>query len=348
MAHGGAVLKPIVSKNLDADVEAFRASLLAWFRREGRDYPWRRTSDPYAILVSEVMLQQTRLSVVLGKGYYQRFMEKFRRVEDLAAAEEAVLLRVWEGLGYYRRARMLQATAQAVCERHGGKFPREIDELLALPGIGRYTAGALRSFAFDLPSALVDGNVMRVFSRLYDDPTPIDSTAGIKEQWRRAEELLDQEHPRLFNSALMELGQRICKVGVPDCLACPVAAFCRSREPQLLPVKAKSTAITALEERVVFVQNERGEILLRCESGKRRGGLWRLPLRDVEAIADAELLHELSYTITRYRVRLFVYAGDSMAAREGEMWVSREALEHHPMAAPYRKAMNFLLSIDSP
>jgi A/G-specific adenine glycosylase len=346
MSHDGAVLKPIASRNLHKDVEAFRAALLAWFREEGRDYPWRRTSDPYAILVSEVMLQQTRLSVVLGKGYYQRFIEKFPRVQDLAAAEEAVLLRVWEGLGYYRRARMLQATAQAVCERHGGKFPCVIDELMALPGIGRYTAGALRSFAFDLPSALVDGNVMRVLARLYDDPTPIDSTPGIKEQWRRAEELLDHEHPRLFNSALMELGQRICKVGVPDCLACPVAVFCRSRDPQLLPVKAKLTMITSLEERVVFIENERGDILLRCESGKRRGGLWRLPLRDAEEIGDAEFLYELSYTITRYRVRLFVYSGKSMDARDGEVWVSREALEDHPMAAPYRKAMNFLLGRD--
>jgi len=346
MSHDGAVLKPIASRNLDADVVAFRAGLLAWFRGEGRDYPWRRTSDPYAILVSEVMLQQTRLSVVLGKGYYQRFMEKFPRVEDLAAAEEAVLLRVWEGLGYYRRARMLQATAQAVCERHGGKFPCEIDELLTLPGIGRYTAGALRSFAFDLPSALVDGNVMRVFSRLYDDPTPIDSTAGIKEQWRRAEELLDQEHPRLFNSALMELGQRICKVGVPDCLACPVAAFCRSREPQLLPVKAKSTAITALEERVVFVRDADERILLYQDKGKRRGGLWRLPMREVGELSDATLLHEMSYTITRYRVRLFVYEVASVSLQEGERWVAFEELDAHPMAAPYRKAMNFLLGRD--
>ncbi len=347
MSHDGAVLKPIASRNLDKDVEAFRAALLAWFRGEGRDYPWRRTSDPYAILVSEVMLQQTRLSVVLGKGYYQRFIEKFLRVQDLAAAEEAVLLRVWEGLGYYRRARMLQATAQAVCERHGGKFPCEIDELMALPGIGRYTAGALRSFAFDLPSALVDGNVMRVFSRLYDDPTPIDSTAGIKEQWRRAEELLDHEHPRLFNSALMELGQRICKVGVPDCLACPVAAFCRSRAPQLLPVKAKLTAITSLEERVVFVRDANERILLYQDKGKRRGGLWRLPMREVGELSDANLLHEMSYTITRYRVRLFVYGVASVSLQEGECWVAFEELDAHPMAAPYRKALGVVLGIDS-
>lgn len=333
----------MAQQDIDAQQPAFRQALLAWFEAEGRDYPWRRTSDPYAILVSEVMLQQTRLAVVLGKGYYDRFMEKFPRLEDLANAPEPVLLRVWEGLGYYRRARMLQATAIAVRDRHAGKFPSDEKELLQLPGIGRYTAGALRSFAFDLPAAIVDGNVMRVLSRLYDDATPIDSTAGIKEQWRRAEALLDREHPRRFNSALMELGQRICKVGVPDCLACPVAAFCRTREPELLPVKAKATSITALDERAVFVRDAEGRILLHHETGKRRGGLWRLPIRQAEELADAELLYEMSYTITRYRVRLFVYDFAPMALREGETWVALEELDSHPMAAPYRKAMNVLL-----
>jgi A/G-specific adenine glycosylase len=325
------------------EVAAFREALVGWFEREGRDYPWRRTRDAYAILVSEVMLQQTRLAVVLGKGYYDRFMEKFPTVESLAAAEEAVLLRVWEGLGYYRRARQLQATARTVCERYGGVFPREECELLSLPGIGRYTAGALRSFAFDEAAPLVDGNVMRVLARLYDDATPIDSGAGIKEQWRRAETLLDVRRPRLFNSSLMELGQRICKVGVPDCLLCPVKSFCRSKEPETLPVKGKSTAITAVDERVIFAQNAKGEVLLNHEQGKRRGGLWRLPQRSWEELRDAVLAHEMSYAITRYRVRLLVYEVGEVMLQEGDRWVAVEELEKFPMAAPFRKALGVVL-----
>ena len=343
MAHGGCMLKPRATRDLQRHQKAFRESLLAWFRAEARDYPWRRTSDPYAILVSEVMLQQTRLAVVLGKGYYARFMQAFPTVEALAQADEAALLRVWEGLGYYRRARMLQATAIAVCERHGGEFPRKLEELLDLPGVGRYTAGALLSFAYDLPAPLVDGNVMRVFSRLYDDDTPIDGTAGMKSAWERAGDLLDEKFPRLFNSAIMELGQRVCKAGVPDCLACPVAAFCQSKQPQLLPVKAKTTTITALEEHAVFVRDAEGRILLHQEQGKRRGGLWRLPIREKADVSGATLLHEMSYTITRYRVRLFVYEMQEISLLEGESWVEWDELDAHPMAAPYRKALEVVM-----
>lgn len=339
------MLKPVASGAVENNVSAFRDQLLEWFRGEGRDYPWRRTRDPYAIFVSEVMLQQTRLAVVLGKGYFARFLAAFPTVQALAEAEEKALLRVWEGLGYYRRARMLQATAIAIRERHGGHFPHEEKELLALPGIGRYTAGALRSFAFDLPSPLVDGNVMRVFSRLYDDATPIDSTEGIKQHWQRAEDLLDRDHPRLFNSALMELGQRICKVGVPDCLACPVAIYCKTRTPETLPMKAKATTITSLEEHAVFVSDADGRILLHQEQGKRRGGLWRLPIREKEQLADAKLLHQMNYTITRYRVRLYVYEMAEIRMLDGESWVESEELEAHPMAAPYRKALGVVLGI---
>lgn len=343
IAHGGGVLKPRRTKDLDSEKQEFREALLAWFRAEARDYPWRRTSDPYAILVSELMLQQTRLAVVLGKGYYTRFMAAFPTVQSLAAADETSLLRVWEGLGYYRRARMLQATAIAVCERHGGHFPAEEKALLALPGIGRYTAGAVLSFAFDRPAPLVDGNVMRVFARLFDDDTPIDSTAGIKQSWQRAADLLDREHPRLFNSALMELGQRVCKVGVPDCLACPVAAFCHCISPESLPVKAKRTVVTEVTEHALWSRSSDGTLLLHCENGARRKGLWRLPLREPEVLADAPVIHEMSYGITRYRVRLLVHERQEASALAGDAWVAPEDLESYPMAAPHRKALRALL-----
>lgn len=324
-------------------VADFRALLLDWFRQDGRDYAWRRTEDPYAILVSEVMLQQTRLAVVLGKGYYQRFMDAFPTVHDLAKADEQSLLRVWEGLGYYRRARMLQSTAIAVCEQHQGRFPIEENELSDLPGIGRYTAAALRSFAHDLPSPLVDGNVMRVFARLFDDDTPIDGTQGIKRAWQRASDLLDREHPRSFNSALMELGQRICRVGVPDCLDCPVSSFCRTLHPEMLPVKAKRTETTEVVERAIWHRRSDGHLLLHRESGNRRNGLWRLPLRDENLLESRAVLLEMTYAITRYRVRLMVYEGNKMEPDEGDAWVALSELESHPMAAPYRKALRSLL-----
>ncbi len=169
----------------DPSVEAadFARSLIDWFRREGRDYPWRRTRDPYAILVSEIMLQQTQIATVLGRGYYDRWFGTFPDVGSLAAAPEDALLKAWEGLGYYNRVRNLQRAARAVIDDHGGRFPDTVEGLLTLPGVGRYTAGAVASFAFDLPAPLVDGNVARVFSRLGDlrDPgnVPWPDIAGL-------------------------------------------------------------------------------------------------------------------------------------------------------------------------
>jgi A/G-specific adenine glycosylase len=340
-----AVLKPIATKNLIDDASEFRSALCSWFIQNGKDYPWRRTRDPYAILVSEVMLQQTRLAVVLGKGYYERFMRTYPDVQTLASAPEEELLRVWEGLGYYRRARMLQATASAVMAHHGGVFPNHEKELLALPGIGRYTLGALRSFAFDQPSPLVDGNVMRVFARLFADDTAVDSTEGVKRSWQRAEVLLDQKHPRLYNSALMELGQTFCKVGIPDCLSCPVAAFCQSREPHSLPVKVGKVSITQIEEVSIFAR-QKSRVLLAMEKGTRRRGLWRFPERSHEEIANLDVIYEANYAITRYRVSMIVHAAHGIEPKNGEQWVEDNDLESFPMSAPYRKALRHLLTQD--
>lgn len=318
------MLKPISRQTpLDAP-DAFRAALRGWFERNGRDYPWRRTSDPYAVLVSEVMLQQTQIATVLGRGFYTRFLERFPDVASLAAAEDEPLLKAWEGLGYYRRARMLRESARAVMQQHGGSFPRDHAGLLDLPGIGRYTAGALFSFAFDLPAPLVDGNVARVLARLFDRADPVDSGAMQKWLWNTAEQLLDREHPRIFNSALMELGQTHCRPGVPDCLSCPVAAFCQTREPSALPVKAKKQVIEEIDEHVLFVVDQ-GRLLM-CQQGKgRREGMWRLPVRGKDEVAGLPLLHRRKYGITRYSVTLHLHdcAQRSPVAthRPGECWV---------------------------
>lgn len=348
-AGGGPVgpLKPKWSIDPLKRPEAFRCALVEWFRRQGRDYPWRRTRDPHAVLVSEVMLQQTQVATVLGKNYFTRFMDTFPDVPSLAAAGDEILLKAWEGLGYYRRARMLRDTARAVIDRHGGRFPEEVDALLDLPGIGRYTAGALRAFAFGKPAVLVDGNVARVLARVMDFREPVDGSAGNRRIWQWAEHLADDAHPRDYHSALMELGQTHCRNGVPDCLNCPVARFCRAREPERLPVKARKVAMTEIAEHALWIRDRKGRLLLHQESGGRRTGLWKLPLREFSALEGMPVIATHRYGITRYKVALSVHDGGVAApgfrAAAGDAWIELESLAGMAMAAPFRKVVERLL-----
>ncbi|HSP41820.1 MAG TPA: A/G-specific adenine glycosylase [Luteolibacter sp.] len=341
------MLKPRFSCPATDDPGGFRDALHAWFSRHGRDYPWRRTRDPYAVLVSEVMLQQTQIATVLGKEYYTRFLESFPDVHALAVADDAILLKAWEGLGYYRRARMLRETARAVIERHNGEFPSDLVALMALPGIGRYTAGALRAFAFGLPAVLVDGNVSRVLARLMDYAEPVDSSAGSRKIWGWAEQIADTERPRPHHAAIMELGQTHCRPGAPDCLECPVARFCRSRQPAALPVKSRKATVTAIAEHAVWLRRADGRILLHHESGQRRTGLWKLPLRDPEQVAGLPLLAEQIYPITRYRVTLRVHdarhAKPRVAPRKGDAWIAPDDLAGLPLAAPFKRVLTRLI-----
>lgn len=323
------MLKPVARHTPLEAPEQFRAALCEWFAKNGKDYPWRRTRDPYAVLVSEVMLQQTQIATVLGRGFYVRFLERFPDVVSLASSEDDALLKAWEGLGYYRRARMLRESARAVLSLHGGSFPADYDALLALPGVGRYTAGALLSFAFDKAAPIVDGNVARVLSRLFDRADPIDSGPMLKWLWETAASLLDREHPRAFNSALMELGQTYCRPGVPDCLSCPVSSFCGTREPHALPVKAKRQAIEEIDEHAAHILHQ-GKILLSRQGRGRREGMWRLPIREAAALAHLPLLHRRKYGITRYRVTLHVHAcpasHPSASAGAGEEWIDLDSI----------------------
>jgi len=340
------MLKPKMKWGAIKGRVAFREALALWFSRHGKDYPWRRTREPYAILISEVMLQQTQIATVLGKGFYVRFLETFPDVESLAAADDARLLKAWEGLGYYRRVRMLRETARAVIDGHGGSFPVEAGALMRLPGVGRYTAGALRAFAFDLPSAVVDGNVARVLSRVMDFNDPVDDTAGLKQLWTWAETLADPEHPRIYNSALMELGQTICRPGVPDCLSCPVAEFCKTRNPETLPVKRQKTTITAVDEHALWVRDGAGRLLLHREAAKRREGLWKLPTREPAEISKLPVLIEHRYAITRYRVTLRVHdaAGRDFQAAADESWCDADQILALAMPSPFRRVIERLLA----
>lgn len=341
------MVKPKCQSDAVKSRVAFRDALADWFSRNGKDYPWRRTRDAYAILISEVMLQQTQIATVLGRSYFTRFLAAFPTPAALAVAEDEPLLKAWEGLGYYRRVRMLRETARAVIAEHGGEFPRELEELMKLPGVGRYTAGALRAFAFELPAAVVDGNVARVLARVMDFSGAVDDTAGLRKIWEWAEALSDPEQPRIYNSALMELGQTICRPGVPDCLSCPVAKFCKTREPETLPVKKPKPAVTHVDEHALWLRDGAGRVLLHHEGGMRRQGLWKLPTREAAEISWLPVLAEHCYTITRYRVTMRVHDGAAVGAgrfatRSGEVWRETAEIMDLPMPSPFRRVIGRL------
>jgi A/G-specific adenine glycosylase len=299
-------------------------ALTAWFQQHGKDYPWRRTQEPYAILVSEVMLQQTQITTVLERGYYTRWLERFPDWQTLAAASEEDVLKAWEGLGYYRRARHLQKLARAIVEKHG-----------------------VASFAFGLAEPLVDGNVARVLSRLHDDARPIDSAEGKEALWSRARALVQaSDDPRALNSALMELGQTHCRPQKPTCTACPVRSFCRATEPESLPVKSPRAKTTEVCERVFFHRTHAG-VLLEQERGSRRTGLWKLPaMPEPDASALPPVLMRTSYGITRYKVTLWVHespAGIAEHAGDALRLIPHSELDALPMPAPYRRALQALL-----
>jgi len=223
----------------------FADQLITWYLTNKRELPWREEKDPYKIWLSEIILQQTQ--VIQGLGYYQRFVKRFPNVKQLAKASENEVLKMWEGLGYYSRARNLHATSKIITNKFKGKFPTEHQQILELKGIGDYTAAAIASFAFDLPHAVVDGNVYRVLSRVFGVNTPIDSAAGKKEFHELASALMPKNKAATFNQAIMEFGAQYCKPRVPDCESCIFSrrcfAFATSRV-SVLPVKAKKTKVT--------------------------------------------------------------------------------------------------------
>ena len=221
-------------------VTYFRKTLLQWAEGIERPMPWKGEDDPYLIWLSEIILQQTR--VEQGMPYYERFREAYPTVRDLAAAPRDEVMKCWEGLGYYSRARHLHATAKQITEEFGGSFPANYRQLLSLPGIGPYTASAIASFAFGLPYAVVDGNVFRILARVLGTETPIDTTKGKKEFSRLAQQLLDEQAPGRYNQALMDFGAVQCVPRNPDCNRCPFAEKCMARQTgriDRLPVKSK-------------------------------------------------------------------------------------------------------------
>lgn len=261
-----------------------RRALLKWYREEARDLPWRRTKDPYRIWLSEIILQQTRVDQ--GTPYYERFVTTFPTVEDLAAASEDQVLKLWEGLGYYTRARNLHAAAKIVAEKHDGKFPEKAELLQLLPGVGRYTAGAIGSIAFGERVPVVDGNVKRVLARLFNIERSIDETETEKDLWAMAGKLVPKDAPGDFNQAVMELGARVCTPKKPSCDACPVAPSCIARADgtQLeRPVRKAKKAVPHKEIVVAVIQQDGDYLIGRRPPEGLLGGLWEFPGGKVEA-----------------------------------------------------------------
>ena len=261
--------------------------LLDWYAREGRDLPWRRTRDPYRIWLSEVILQQTR--VAQGTEYYLRFTERFPDVASLAAAPEDEVLKLWQGLGYYSRARNLHAAVRQVVERFGGRFPVALEEVRSLRGVGDYTAAAICSAAYDAPCAVVDGNVYRVLARLFDLDAPIDSTAGKRAFAELAQSQLDTAHPGRYNQAIMDFGALRCIPSSPRCEACPLAGRCLALAAGTVaarPVKQGKTRVRDRWFNYLHVSSGDRTLLRRREGRDIWQGLYEFPLIETEGPAE--------------------------------------------------------------
>ncbi|MCX5684905.1 MAG: A/G-specific adenine glycosylase, partial [Planctomycetota bacterium] len=280
-------------------------TLLAWYRKHQRDLPWRRTGDPYRIWVSEVLLQQTQVATALP--YYERFLARFPTVEALAAAPEQAVLKTWQGLGYYRRAMNLRAAARLVVRDHGGRVPDDPTAFAALPGVGRYTCGAVMSIAFGRPLAALDGNASRVIARWLAMTAPVNTSATQAKLWKAAETLLAPSAPGDWNQAVMELGATVCLPRGPRCIRCPVRRHCRAAAKGLqnrIPAKRKRKPIPHIEVGAGIIWR-RGRILLcKRKADAMLGGLWEFPGgkrhrgESIQRCIRRELMEECALPVT--------------------------------------------------
>lgn len=267
----------------------FSNKLITWYLQNKREMPWRNTTDPYKIWLSEIILQQTR--VAQGLPYYLAFVEAFPTVQDLAKASEEQVLKLWQGLGYYSRGRNLHTSARMIVDDYQGIFPNTYDEIKKLKGVGDYTASAIASISFNEPTAVVDGNVYRVLSRVYGIDTPINSTEGIKQFKKLAQELIDPKQPANFNQAIMEFGAIQCKPQNPYCLHCVFQEECvalQTNKIATLPVKLKKTKVKNRYLNYLVYRSVNGDTILRQRTGKGIWqGLYEFPFEETSAIVGS-------------------------------------------------------------
>ncbi len=346
----------------------FSESLLAWYQQHARKLPWRGLSDPYAVWISEIMAQQTRVDTVIP--YFKRWMARFPSLQSLASASEQDVLGVWEGLGYYGRARNLLKAAQKVQAGSTGALPGTRRELEALPGIGRYTAAAISSIAFGEVEPVLDGNVKRVLARVFDIQTPVNTPQGEKELWSLAEQLIPAERPGDYNQAVMELGALICTPRSPDCGECPLNQDCQAyalgiqAERPVLLEKAKIPTVTVT---AAILQRGTKVLIARRPSSGLLGGMWEFPGGKVEGeellqeslareikeelgaeIHVREMLGEYRHAYTHFKVHLYAFFADlnnsePVALEASELrWVTPAELKYFPMGKIDRSISNDL------
>jgi A/G-specific adenine glycosylase len=322
----------------------FRRALLNWYRRHGRDLPWRQTNDPYAILVSEFMLQQTQVATVLP--YYNKWLRRFPDFSTLARASENDVLHAWQGLGYYARARNLHATAKLIAACHRGCFPRDLARMQRLPGVGRYIAHAVASFAFDQSVPIVEANTARVLARIFNLRLPIDRTAGRDALWNYATSLVPSNAAHNYNSALIDLGALVC-LPRPECTICPVKQFCRASKPETLPHKRERPGMQHLVENHAFIC-KRNRILLQ-QADRRWRGMWILPPLKLNGFKPSIFrrppVYEAAFPFTHHRVTLNVFGQRKckLDARGKDFaitrWFAFADLASIPIPSPHRRAI---------
>jgi len=351
------------------NVRQIRSALTKWYNINRRKLPWRASKNPYHIWASEMMLQQTQVNTVIP--YYQRFLKKFADVEALAAADLQDVLKLWEGLGYYSRARNFHKAAQAVVSEHRGIVPDDREMFLALPGVGDYIAAAVLSIAFDRPLAVVDGNVKRVFARLFEIDSPVNVSASYKIFQAKANELLDVSDPATFNQAVMELGALVCKPAKPDCAVCPLSKWCVSLEKNhtdRYPVKQKKAPVPHYYMAVGVVFKKDKVLIVRRPVEKMLGGLWEFPGGRLQAKEKAEnactriiaekvnlkvavesKLTRIQHAYTHFKITADIFICTLVSGRvrrngpTDHCWVTLSALEKYPFPTSNHKFISKLM-----
>ena len=342
-----------------------QSKLLQWFKKNKRDLPWRNTREPYAIWVSEIMLQQTQVDTVVP--YYQEFLKSFPTVRHLAKANLSKVLKAWEGLGYYSRARNLHHASRVIANRFQGKIPDKLEDLLGLPGIGRSTAGAILSFAFNQEAAILDGNVKRVLSRFF-------AVSGGSERvlWRISESLIPKGRSNPFNQALMDLGSLVCTPKNPHCPHCPLRNFCKGKafgDPERYPIKRLKKPIPHIEGISAVIQKD-GKVLLNRRPPKGLlGGLWEFPNWKIEEkrnvrlrlrlrnhikketgmdVEVTESIGTFQQTYSHFKLTLYAYHCQVVSSDKNGNWISPKKLSLLPMSRIHRKIAETILSKSVP